>query len=529
MRQFTIPLELVEMLTARRVIPFIGAGFSRAHGLPMWDDMLRKVAEDVDSPVPFADVQDACNSDPLQIAEYLLLIAPGKHIGPLRQSLSEQLRLTSSPIASSCHIELVNLGAARIYTTNYDESIERTLRVLGEPVEVIALPQDVAAAHGEATEVVKYHGDLRYEHTLVLTESQYYTRLDFESPMDLKFRSDLLGRSVLFMGYSFRDINIRVIWFKLMRMMKDVPAEDRLASYIVRFEPNEVLEKLYDAVGLKTIVIDPASEVSTQEEQSELLAEFLLSLTMQASENGTRPGSGDMFVSETLLRAIETDVAQAPDPRQALFRPTFLPTSLRSLFVQLANRRVPDELIPRAREVFEALSKSNPPAAHIVPLAKAYLQNLGPGRPATRLIATALVTQPTREAVLRDAKIDWAQVWEGRLTFEDIRFLVSKTESEVGGHETGEYDDEDLAYCIDIAKRIAAGQLAEADLEDDIIESVQSAIHRAAELYPAVAEYEPLADGPPNPHSIVAEIAEAVAARAEDEGADEEYDEDLYR
>ena len=62
--------------------------------------------------------------------------------------------------------------------------------------------------------------------------------------MDLKIRADLLGRSVLFMGYSFRDINIRVIWFKLMEMMKDIPEEDRQPSYLVRLEPNPVLEVL---------------------------------------------------------------------------------------------------------------------------------------------------------------------------------------------------------------------------------------------------------------------------------------------
>src|SRR5207248_6931685 len=140
---------------------------------------------------------------------------------------------------------------------NVDDVIESTYRSLHLAVDVVALSRDVATADPTQTQVVKYHGDLRYDATIVLTESQYWTRLDFESPMDLKFRSDLLGKSVLFMGYSFRDLNIRIIWFKLMRMMRDVPESDRLASYIVRFEPNLVLEQLYEAVGMKTIVIDP--------------------------------------------------------------------------------------------------------------------------------------------------------------------------------------------------------------------------------------------------------------------------------
>jgi hypothetical protein len=175
---------------------------------------------------------------------------------------------------------------------------------LGLPVNVVALPKDVALADSEKTQVVKYHGDLRHETTLVLTESSYYRRLDFESPMDLKFRSDLLGRSVLFMGYSFRDINIRVIWFKLMQMMKDIPSSDRRQSYIVRLEPNPVLEELYGAVGLRTIVLDPERKAKNDSDRKNLIGEFLMQLSTLASKSSEIPGKTDkMFVSTVLIEA----------------------------------------------------------------------------------------------------------------------------------------------------------------------------------------------------------------------------------
>lgn len=163
--------------------------------------------------------------------------------------MTNALTASSSVVSSTPHVELLNLGAPQVYTTNFDDLIERTYRELHQPMEVVALSRDVATAAGKHTEVVKYYGDLRYDNTLVLTESSYYTRLDFESPMDLKFRSDLLGKSVLFIGYGFSDINIRVIWFKLMQMMRDVPKEDRSPSYIVRLEPNPVLEALFADVA----------------------------------------------------------------------------------------------------------------------------------------------------------------------------------------------------------------------------------------------------------------------------------------
>jgi len=93
-----IPSKLVEMARARRVIPFIGSGFSASLNLPDWESLLTKLAEDIDSPIPHTDVRALCNNDnPLQIAEYYLLISDGR-VGPLRPCLgsSALLHLTTT-------------------------------------------------------------------------------------------------------------------------------------------------------------------------------------------------------------------------------------------------------------------------------------------------------------------------------------------------------------------------------------------------------------------------------------------------
>jgi len=237
--------------------------------------MLRTICPRLDSVLSFADIQTYSNNDYLQIAEYLYL-KNDRSVGPLRHEMSHLLSLPASPALSGAHIDLLNLGAPQIYTTNFDDAIEDTFRAVNEPVAVVALPKHVATINPQKTQVVKYHGDLRHEQTLVLTESSYYSRLDFESPMDLKFRSDILGKSVLFMGYSFSDINIRIIWFKLIRMMKDIRPEDRPQSYILTLRPNPVRQVLYDEVGISTIVLDPDESANTPSEMSELLGSFLV-------------------------------------------------------------------------------------------------------------------------------------------------------------------------------------------------------------------------------------------------------------
>lgn len=286
-----------------RIIPFVGAGFSFVAGFPGWLELLEQASRDLVPDTEFGDLCRSCGGDPLRIAEYLLVRSGGR-IGPVRHQLSLQLR-TPERFTSSAHIDLVNLRMPVIYTTNFDELIEVTHTKLGVDCEIVATARDLAVSRGNRRRVVKFHGDLRYEDTLVLTESSFFARLGFESPLDLLFRGDLLGKSVLFIGYGMNDINVRAMWFKLNQLMRDVPPLDRPASYIVRVSPNPFVEALDRAVGLTTITLDPRGEASGSTERQRLLEQFMLDLSFAADEGRTSDGLKVSFASGALLhRAI---------------------------------------------------------------------------------------------------------------------------------------------------------------------------------------------------------------------------------
>src|SRR5438445_9557622 len=162
MSEMSIPTDLIEMIRQRRVIPFLGAGFSSSLDLPDWDTLLSKIALEIEGCMSYKDIKAFCNNDPLQIAEYYLILCDHS-IGPIRHVISRFLQSSPSPLESGAHVELVNLGAPQVYTTNYDELIETVYRLLGLPVEVVALPKHVATSYGTRTQIVKYHGDLRHE------------------------------------------------------------------------------------------------------------------------------------------------------------------------------------------------------------------------------------------------------------------------------------------------------------------------------------------------------------------------------
>ncbi|MCD8493636.1 MAG: SIR2 family protein, partial [Geovibrio sp.] len=77
----------------------------------------------------------------------------------------------------------------------------------------IASVSDMTQIKDGVTQIVKFHGDFDNDDSLVLDESSYYERLEFETPLDIKLRSDVLGKSVLFIGYSLADVNLRFLFF----------------------------------------------------------------------------------------------------------------------------------------------------------------------------------------------------------------------------------------------------------------------------------------------------------------------------
>jgi SIR2-like domain len=114
---------------------------------------------------------------------------------------------------------------------------------------------DLASKQDGSLEIVKFHGDFDDDKTLVLTETSYFERLDFEAPIDLMLRADILRHPVLFIGYRLSDINVRYIFHRLAKAWKEAGLTAvRPDSYIFMSNPNPVEEKIFRNWGILPIV-----------------------------------------------------------------------------------------------------------------------------------------------------------------------------------------------------------------------------------------------------------------------------------
>lgn len=252
--------KLQEAYRQRRLIPFLGAGFSAPLRLPLWDELMGWMGQDLD----FDPTLFKLHGLPPQLAGFYALKKDGLDavIATMRERFHapavDERRKTSPQ-----HRALGRLALRRIYTTNFEHHIEEAMRDGGHKAEVLARLEDFMRPHdGDACQVVKFHGDLAAPETVVLTESQFFDRFRLEAAPDQVLRADLLGNVFLFLGYSFSDVNIRYIWYRMDRLRREGQPEDTHVApeqrcYWATFGVGLVQPSLLEKWHIDVIALDP--------------------------------------------------------------------------------------------------------------------------------------------------------------------------------------------------------------------------------------------------------------------------------
>ncbi|MGF1708377.1 SIR2 family NAD-dependent protein deacylase [Enterovibrio baiacu] len=256
--------DLIRSYKDGNVILFVGAGVSKNLGLPTWSELINKIAEELGYD---PDIYSTFGES-LALAEYYR-IKKGT-IGPLRSWMDTNWHSSAVDLPSSeIHKSIANAKFPIIYTTNYDRWIERSLELYDKKYTKIASVSDIPQIKNGITQVIKFHGDFDNDESIVLDESSYYERLEFESPLDIKLRADVLGKSVLFIGYSLADVNLRFLFYKLAKLWKSNKCGGtQPKSYVFTHRPNPVQEAILEQWGIKMIT-------SHEDDPQKALIDFL--------------------------------------------------------------------------------------------------------------------------------------------------------------------------------------------------------------------------------------------------------------
>ncbi len=250
-----------------KLMLFVGAGVSANLGLPSWGELIGHIANELGyDPKIFSTY-----GNHLALAEFYK--KKKGSLGALRSWMDREWHKSKADIKTSDIHRLITEGNfSRIYTTNYDRWLEYAHDSYGVQYDKISKVADLVSVRDGHRQIIKFHGDFDEDDSIVLDETSYFQRLNFDTPLDIKLRNDVLGSSVLFIGYSLNDLNIRLLFYKLTEMWnRSTLASARPKSYIFANRPNPVVEEVLRHWGIEMIV-------SEEDDPRKALADFLKEL-----------------------------------------------------------------------------------------------------------------------------------------------------------------------------------------------------------------------------------------------------------
>lgn len=119
-----------------------------------------------------------------------------------------------------------------IITTNWDVFLERELNLIP-----IVRDTDLVFWNDEKRQLIKMHGCISQPDTMIITVKDYddYISKNIDTPISNKIKDMLATKSFLFVGYSLRDENFRLIQDKILSRMGSFSR----TSYAIMREPSE--------------------------------------------------------------------------------------------------------------------------------------------------------------------------------------------------------------------------------------------------------------------------------------------------
>lgn len=186
------------------LVIFVGAGISQNSGLPGWSELINELNN------LLGNIRE---NDYLKVAQmYKDSVSSKEYYATLKKILCK-----AKVKPNAIHSLLLDLSPCHIITTNYDTLLEQAINDKHLVYSVIREDKDVPHTHSSHY-LIKMHGDF-VSGKLVLTENDYFN-YSKDYPLINTLVKSLFGlKTVLFAGFSFNDLNLKIILNSVKSML----------------------------------------------------------------------------------------------------------------------------------------------------------------------------------------------------------------------------------------------------------------------------------------------------------------------
>lgn len=264
----------LEEIQDGRAAIFAGAGLSVDVGVVSWKELLREAANEIG-----IDVDK--EHDLVSVAQYIYNQSNSRN--KITKLIKAHIQRNGN--ITENHKILANLPINTIWTTNYDEFIEKSFEEKNKIYDVKKNTIDLSSEvkNSEAT-IYKMHGDINRAHDAVLIKDDYEIYDKKNELFTQALKGDLISKTFLFIGFSFDDPNLENILSRVRIMLegntrthfcffKEVSIKDAGYQNITnekekeeawKYDWNKQYHKIKDLerYGIKSILVKKYSDIT---------------------------------------------------------------------------------------------------------------------------------------------------------------------------------------------------------------------------------------------------------------------------
>ena len=252
--------NIINANNENRLAIFIGAGVSKSSDtelrkLPTWNDLIEDFKNDLEL---------KNESDNLKIAQlYYLEFSEHSYYNKVKSYFPEDVK------SSVIHKQIFELNPQIIITTNWDCILESSIEENAYIYDVVRCDEDLVKSTLQK-KLIKMHGDFK-NHNIVFKEDDYLN-YSYNFPLIENYIKSILStHTVLFLGYSYNDINLKQISKWIQNNSKVQPPR-----YLTVFKENMTQTKYLKNYGINSIVLDkPNVSLNSNLSYTENISYFL--------------------------------------------------------------------------------------------------------------------------------------------------------------------------------------------------------------------------------------------------------------